>query len=56
MRHEIIDDGTHEITVTASAGVAMLADGDSAPGMLLKRADSAMYQAKQKGRDRVVML
>ena len=56
VRHEIIGDGTDEVTVTASAGVALLSDGDNAPGMLLKRADAAMYRAKEEGRDRVVTL
>lgn len=41
--------------VTASFGVAELASGDSAK-LLARRADEAMYQAKQTGRDRVVAL
>jgi len=41
--------------VTASFGVAELASGDSAK-LLARRADEAMYQAKQAGRDRVVAL
>ncbi|HLO25782.1 MAG TPA: diguanylate cyclase [Geobacteraceae bacterium] len=56
IRHEIISDGSAEAAITVSAGVAMLTDGDDAPGMLLKRADAAMYQAKEKGRNRVVIL
>jgi diguanylate cyclase (GGDEF)-like protein len=47
--------------VTASVGVALTrpADGDSATDglwRLVDRADAAMYQAKQQGRDRVVAL
>ncbi|WP_018868252.1 MULTISPECIES: GGDEF domain-containing protein [unclassified Thioalkalivibrio] len=42
-------------SVTASFGVAELASGDSAR-LLARRADEAMYQAKQAGRDRVVAL
>ena len=56
IQHEIIGDGTNEVVITVSAGVAMLNNQDSAPGMLLKRADTAMYRAKQEGRNRVVTL
>jgi two-component system cell cycle response regulator len=44
-----------EIIVTASAGVAMLSDGDLTPDALLARADGALYAAKGMGRDRVVL-
>jgi two-component system, cell cycle response regulator len=56
IEHEIISDGHTEIVVTISAGVTMLTDQDNAPAMLLKRADAAMYRAKQEGRNRVVTL
>lgn len=56
IQHEIIGDGTNEVVITVSAGVAMLNTQDSAPGMLLQRADTAMYRAKQEGRNRVVTL
>lgn len=39
--------------ITVSIGVAMLAPGDTAE-TLKKRADEALYKAKQQGRDRVV--
>jgi diguanylate cyclase (GGDEF)-like protein/PAS domain S-box-containing protein len=39
--------------VTASIGVALAAGPDEDPGRLIQRADSAMYAAKQHGRDRV---
>lgn len=39
--------------VTVSIGVAEIADGDSGESWL-KRADAALYRAKQDGRDRVV--
>jgi diguanylate cyclase (GGDEF)-like protein/PAS domain S-box-containing protein len=46
--------GSHEFFVTASVGVAMFR-GDAVPfGVLLQRADTAMYQAKFGGRNRVV--
>ena len=42
----------HEVSVSASVGIA-LADGDDVePGELLRRADLAMYQAKAKGASR----
>jgi len=49
-----ISDGAHEITITVSAGVTSLSDQDASAGVILKRADDALYLAKQQGRDRVV--
>ena len=40
--------------LTLSAGVATARDGDT-PDSLFKRADSALYQAKREGRNRMVM-
>jgi len=40
--------------ITISLGVAQLRDGDSTD-TVLKRVDHALYQAKQDGRNRVVM-
>ncbi len=40
--------------ITISLGVAQLQEGDSIDA-LLKRVDSALYRAKQKGRNRVVL-
>ena len=39
---------------TVSVGVASLVDADRVLADLLKRADAALYEAKQAGRDRVV--
>ncbi|MDX2494524.1 MAG: diguanylate cyclase [Desulfuromusa sp.] len=41
-------------SITISLGVAQLRDGDSTD-TLLKRVDNALYQAKQEGRNRVVL-
>jgi len=49
-----IREGTEEITVTISVGVAALMAGDT-PERLLKRADEALYSAKRDGRNRVVL-
>ncbi len=43
-----------EFTVTFSCGIATLENGDD-PAMLYKAADQALYQAKQAGRNRVVL-
>ncbi|CAD6880246.1 Diguanylate cyclase [Methylomonas albis] len=44
--------GMDVLNLTASLGVATLKGSDS-PESLIKRADAAMYQAKQRGRNRV---
>lgn len=38
---------------TCSAGIAVW-DGEESPEALLARADGALYEAKRRGRDRVV--
>lgn len=52
---EPISSEDNEITVTASAGVAMLDASDQSPDALIARADGALYAAKRTGRDRVVL-
>jgi len=42
-----------EIRVTASIGVSEVQASDKSPGEILERADGALYEAKQSGRDRV---
>jgi diguanylate cyclase (GGDEF)-like protein len=46
-------DGEH-LHVTVSIGLAELAPGDTDLEALLHRADTALYQAKEAGRDRLV--
>ena len=48
------DTKTKEISVTASLGLAYSTAGD-APGDVIKRADKALYQAKRKGRNRLMV-
>jgi diguanylate cyclase (GGDEF)-like protein/PAS domain S-box-containing protein len=43
--------GEHEVTVTASIGITMHPADASTPAELIKYADTAMYRAKQAGRD-----
>ncbi|WP_136657049.1 PleD family two-component system response regulator [Nitratireductor sp. XY-223] len=43
-----------ELTVTASVGVASLSEAGESPAQLLKRADNALFEAKARGRNRVV--
>ena len=46
--------GIEGLAVTASIGLATLAEEDADAASLLRRADEAMYRAKRAGRDRVV--
>lgn len=49
-----ISQGDTVLNVTASLGIATLRPGDDTPEALLKRADTALYEAKNNGRNRVV--
>ncbi|MGP1254937.1 MAG: diguanylate cyclase [Kiloniellales bacterium] len=49
----VTQDGGPAIKVTTSVGAATLQPGDLAIDSLLNRADAALYQAKDAGRDRV---
>lgn len=42
------------LSITASLGIATLSPGGDTPEALLKRADTALYQAKNNGRNQVV--
>jgi diguanylate cyclase (GGDEF)-like protein/PAS domain S-box-containing protein len=46
--------GADQVVFTVSIGVAQLIPADSAPDMVLSRADAALYKAKTSGRNRVV--
>ncbi|HEX8375684.1 MAG TPA: diguanylate cyclase, partial [Geminicoccaceae bacterium] len=45
---------TREVSVTVSIGVAGRHADDAGPADMLKRADIALYRAKDSGRNRVV--
>ena len=45
--------GAEQLSVTTSAGVAIVGDGDASLADTLARADAALYNAKQNGRDQV---
>jgi diguanylate cyclase (GGDEF)-like protein len=46
--------GGENLRITASLGVAMLHEEES-PASWLERADQALYEAKESGRDRIVI-
>jgi two-component system cell cycle response regulator len=49
-----IQQGSRNLTVTISIGIAALGGKDDNAASLLKRADQALYRAKRDGRNRVV--
>ena len=49
-----IEYGGHFLSVTISQGIAVVEENDTING-LLQRADAALYLAKMRGRDRIVM-
>ena len=52
--HDPFTSGERKVSVTASIGAALATDS-SDPHTLLRDADAAMYQAKDRGRDQVVI-
>ena len=48
-----IDTGDGDLVTTVSIGVAGAGDGNASAAELLRRADFAMYTAKDRGRARV---
>jgi diguanylate cyclase (GGDEF)-like protein len=47
--------GGRELVISASIGVSVATHGDETADELMRWADAAMYRAKDRGRDRVVM-
>lgn len=54
VKSEEVETGKGPVRITASFGVALLEDADSDLDQTLRRADRALYEAKDGGRDRVV--
>ena len=44
--------GEQQVTVSASVGVTLYPDDEGEPGILIRHADHAMYEAKKAGRNR----
>jgi len=53
---EEIGDGVDQVKVALSAGVTMLTAGDDSADKVFSRADTALYKAKEKGRNKVVIV
>ncbi len=53
---EAIGDGINEVKIALSAGVTALHKNDVSSEKLFSRADTALYKAKEEGRNRVVTL
>jgi diguanylate cyclase (GGDEF)-like protein len=54
-RERVLSPSRVELSVTLSAGVASTRNFEFEAGVLIERADSALYRAKETGRNRVVM-
>jgi diguanylate cyclase (GGDEF)-like protein/PAS domain S-box-containing protein len=54
LRRPVVVDG-HELSVTASIGIALAAAGEATAHALVRDADAAMYRAKEQGRGRAVL-
>ena len=52
--NDTFQEGEVQISVTLSVGLTVFAPGDQCIETLLKRADAALYKAKEQGRNRVV--
>lgn len=50
-----VEDGSSRISVTVSIGAATYRDGTDSPDALIELADRALYDAKDGGRDRLVL-
>jgi diguanylate cyclase (GGDEF)-like protein/PAS domain S-box-containing protein len=53
---EEIGDGVNQVQVALSAGVTMLDPKDDSSDKVFSRADTALYKAKEEGRNRVVVV
>jgi diguanylate cyclase (GGDEF)-like protein len=55
VRENVIQVENHNLNITISIGIAQFRNGEDTWETLLKRADTAMYEAKHNGRDRWVI-
>lgn len=51
VRAEPVNDGECSVSITISAGIAVVTNEDLNVGILLRRVDRALYKAKEQGRD-----
>ena len=56
IRRDVISDGVREAVVALSAGVTMLRNDDKSSEKFYSRADTALYKAKEQGRNQVAVL
>ncbi len=56
INEENISDGTQQVKVALSAGVTIIQGSDVSSDRIFSRADSALYKAKEEGRNKVVVL
>jgi len=59
IRHRVlalkVDTGDSELSVTLSGGISCATQTDKSAEQVIKRADEALYQAKNEGRNRIVI-
>ena len=55
VEREVFAEGDHAVSITVSIGVSTFPQNGEDPKSLISSADDALYEAKEKGRNRVIL-